>query len=278
MDAERMPVVEARAARIPALGLGTWRMKGETCRSAVRAALELGYRHIDTARMYENEADVGRALRESPVARDDLFVATKLWMDELDEAGVRRATESSLERLKTGWIDLLLVHWPSDEVPLEETLGAMHALRERGLVKHVGVSNFPAEHVRRALESEPDLVCDQVEYHPFLGQERLKAALRERGIALVAYGPLAQGRVATDPELRSVAEELGATPAQVALRWLLAQPGVAAIPKAASHEHLEANLGALELELPERARKRIDALARGERFIDPDFAPAWDAG
>lgn len=251
--------VEAGEARIPRLGLGTWQLEGERCRRAVEEALVLGYRHLDTAAIYGNEEEVGRGLRSSGVPRDEVFVTTKVWHDRLDRDGVRRSAEESLERLGLAAVDLLLVHWPSEEVPLPETLEAMERLREQGRIHHLGVSNFPPELLQEALAIAP-VVCDQVEYHLHLRQPALCEAARRRRIALVAYSPLGQGKVPEDPDIVAIARELGATPAQVALRWLVEQEPVAAIPKASSRAHLEENLGALELRLDPEIRARLDAL------------------
>lgn len=269
-------VVEAAGARIPRLGLGTWQLEGDACVRTVEEALSLGFRHLDTAQMYENEEAVGRGLRQAGVPRDQVFVTTKIWRENLDRDGVLRSTEASLKRLGLDAVDLLLVHWPDPGVPLEETLGAMQELQQQGKVAHLGVSNFPVAWLEKALEIAP-VVCDQVEYHALLAQPALLQALRSRGLALVAYSPLAHGRLLEEPAVRDVAERLGASPAQVALRWLLDQEKVVAIPKASKRAHLEDDLRALELELDAQARERLDTLSsRGERTLDPDFAPRWD--
>lgn len=269
-------VVAARDARIPRLGLGTWQLEGEACARAVQEALELGFRHLDTAQMYENEEAVGRGLRRADVPRDEVFVTTKLWREHLDAASVRRTGEASLKRLGLERLDLLLIHWPNEDVPLEETLEAMRELQEEGKVAHLGVSNFPVDWLERALAVAP-VVCDQVEYHPLLAQPALLRKAREHDLALVAYSPLAHGRVLREPAVKDVAARLGVSAAQVALRWLVEQEGVAAIPKASSRAHLEDDLAALALELSAEDRERLDTLAsRGERTLDPDFAPEWD--
>jgi 2,5-diketo-D-gluconate reductase B len=268
--------VDAGGARIPRLGLGTWQLEGEACVRAVEEALALGFRHLDTAQMYENEEEVGEGLRRAGLPRDEVFVTTKIWREHLAADDVRRTAEASLERLDLDHVDLLLVHWPRADVPLEETLGAMRRLQEEGRVRHLGVSNFPVDRLEEALEIAP-LVCDQVEYHPLLAQPALRRATRRHGLALVAYSPLAHGRVLREPAVRDVAARLGASPAQVALRWLVEQENVAAIPKASSRAHLEEDLAALALTLDAEARERLDTLSsRGERTLDPEFAPAWD--
>lgn len=271
-----MEIVRAGDARIPVLGFGTWQLTGRACGDRVRDALQAGYRHVDTAQMYENEAQVGRGLAEAGVPRREVFLTTKLWNDNLARDAVLSSTEASLERLGTDYADLLLIHWPSREVPLAETLGAMRELQDDGRVRHLGVSNFPPSWLERALAEAP-LVCDQVEYHPLLAQPALRRKTREHDLALVAYSPLAHGRVLREPAVKDVAARLGVSPARVALRWLVEQEGVAAIPKASSRAHLEDDLAALELELPAEDRERLDTLAsRGERTLDPDFAPDWD--
>jgi len=267
--------VDGRDARIPALGLGTWQLIGSSCAACIREALALGYRHVDTARMYENEDEVGRGLREAGVDREEIFLTTKLWVDELDRASVPRAVEDSLRRLGSDYVDLLLVHWPNDEVPLEETLDAMLAQRERGRVRHVGVSNFPPSWLARAAARAP-IVCDQVEFHPLLAQEKLLAEARERELALVAYSPLAHGAVPRDPTLSEIGSAHGRSAAQVALRWLLQHEGVAAIPKASSRAHLEENLAVFDFQLDEEEMRRVAARNRGLRTVDPDLAPRWE--
>jgi 2,5-diketo-D-gluconate reductase B len=208
-----MEHLEIDGARMPVLGLGTWMLTGPTCRRVVREALELGYRHVDTARLYENEAEVGAALRESGVPREELFVTTKLFAEDLAAEKVPEAVAESLAALESDWVDLLLVHWPSEEVPLEETLDALADVRARGLVRHLGVSNFPRSWLARALERST-LLCDQVEYHPYLAQDELLRACRARGIALVAYCPLARGRVPREALLARLGERHGRSAAQ----------------------------------------------------------------
>lgn len=260
---------------IPPLGFGTWQVTGRGCVEAVRDALDLGYRHVDTARAYENEAEVAEGIARSGVARDDIWLTTKLWHDGLRREQVREQLEGSLRALRTDRVDLLLVHWPNDDVPLAETLGAMAELRDEGKARHIGVSNFPSALLREAARIER-IAANQVEYHAYLGQEAVLAACREHGVALTAYSPFAHGELLREPVLTEIAADHGATPAQVALRWLLDQPGVGAVPKASSHENRAANLGALELELTPEDVERIDALPKDRRVIDPPFAPVWD--
>ncbi len=260
---------------IPKLGLGTWQLEGDACVHAVRDGLELGYDHVDTARAYGNEAQVGQGLHDSGRNRDEVFLTTKLWYTELSEVGVHDQLEHSLRALRTEYVDLLLVHWPNPRVALAQTLGAMREAQEAGRVRHLGVSNFPTALLREALELAP-IVCNQVEYHPYLGQPEVLALARERELVVTAYSPLAQGEALRDPVIREIAAAHDRSPAQIVLRWLLDQPNVAAVPKASSREHRAANLDCFGFELSDAERGRIAGLERGHRTIDPSWAPAWD--
>jgi 2,5-diketo-D-gluconate reductase B len=240
---------KAFGMEVPALGLGTWKMRGHMCSEAVRHALSLGYRHVDTARAYDNEEAVGRGLRQAPVDREDVFLTTKLWRDELRPRVVATAAADSMRALDVDYLDLVLVHWPCDEVPLEHTLDAMLELVEQQRVRAIGLSNVTPSLLDRALAHTDALLTCQVEYHPFLSQQALLERCREHGMLLTAYSPLARGGVADHAVVRSIAERHEATPAQVALAWLLRQEAVIAIPKAATPAHREDNLAALELHL-----------------------------
>jgi 2,5-diketo-D-gluconate reductase B len=269
-----MHTVEIQGEAVPALGFGTWQIEGDAAREGVRHAIELGYRHIDTAQVYGNEEEVGRGIAEAGVDRDELFVTTKVWRSNARPADVRSSTEESLRKLKLDHVDLLLLHWPVPEVPLAETLGALAELAEDGLTRHIGVSNFTAELVREAVELQR-IFANQVEYHPYLDQSALLALAREHDHLLTAYSPIAQGRVLDDAEIRAIAEGHGKSPAQVTLRWLLQQDHVAAIPKAASPGHRQANLDVLDFALSDDEMARIADLAEaGERVVDPPWA-AW---
>lgn len=273
-----MEYVEAQGARIPKIGLGTWMLEGERCREAVERALALGYRHIDTAQAYENEAEVGAGLAagmaRGRIDRDELFVTTKLSMDNLTRDRVGTSARESLERLALDRLDLLLIHWPSEAVPLRETLEAMLRLVEQGLVRHLGVSNFPPPLLEEALSIAP-LLTNQVEHHPFLGQDRLLEVAAKNDLCLTAYSPLARGRVETSDVLRSIGEAHGKSASQVALRWLTQHPNECAIPKASSEAHLRANLDIFGFALSAGEMRRVAGLARGERLIDPAWAPRW---
>lgn len=257
---------------VPRLGLGTWKLEGELCVNRVREALAMGYRHVDTAQMYGNETEVGRAIKESKVPREEVFVTTKIWLENLSREDVVRTTEQSLRRLSSDYVDLLLIHWPNEDVPMEETLGAMVQLRERQKVRNIGVSNFTPELWERALAIAP-VPYNQVEYHPFLDQEPLLQKARTHNLTLIAYSPLAQGRVAKVPTLQEIGRRHGKSAAQVGLRWLIQQEHVAAIPKAAKSEHLEANWAVLGFELSPEEMRSISALRGSERLVDPNWAP-----
>ena len=271
-----MPITGGALA-MPKLGLGTWRMSGRDCTAAVTRALSLGYRHVDTAEMYGNEEAVGAALAESGMPRDEIFLTTKVWYENLTPDGVRRAIEASLAKLRTDHVNLFLIHWPSPSMNLAAVLATMAHLKHEGLVRHIGVSNFTVALMRQAVEAiGAEIACNQVEYHVLLGQDAVLDYARAHGITVTAYCPLAQGRLGDHPALAEVAAKHGATPAQIALKYLLDQDGVAAIPKAAREETQRANLAALAITLDDEDRAALAALPKNQRFVDPAFAPDWD--
>jgi 2,5-diketo-D-gluconate reductase B len=274
-----MLTIAANGANIPAIGLGTWRLDGESCIRSIHAALETGCRQIDTAAAYHNEEAVGEAIRSHEVPRGDIFVTTKIWYSECADGPLQRSAESSLRRLDLDRVDLLLIHWPNPERPIEEQVRALCDAKRRGFARHVGVSNFPVRHLERALRAADEpLVANQVEYHPYLDQSPLLAACRRHGLALIAYVPLAHGKVAADPVLKDIAAAKEKTAAQVALRWLVQQPNVAAIPGSSDPEHVRANMAAEAFELTADEMARIGALARPDgRLLDPSWAPEWDS-
>jgi 2,5-diketo-D-gluconate reductase B len=267
---------EIQGTEVPALGLGTWMLEGRECREAVRDALEIGYRHLDTAQAYGNEEEVGRGLADSGVPRDDVWLTTKLWLENLDHDKALESARGSLRRLGTEYVDLLLIHWPpTSDLPIAEPLRAMRRLQGDGLVRHIGVSNFPPSLLDEALD-EAEIFCEQVEYHPFLAQDPLLQACEEWDLLLTAYSPLARGEVLEDETLREIGRRHGKGPAQVTLRWLLQQEQVAAVPKAASAEHRRSNFEVFDFELSLDEMEAIHGLARGERIVDPEFAPRWE--
>jgi diketogulonate reductase-like aldo/keto reductase len=272
-----MQFVEANGTKIPAIGLGTWELRGRTCARLVEQALKLGYRHIDTAQIYENEREVGEGLRASGVKRDDVFVTTKVWTTHFAPNDLERSTKESLAKLRLSEVDLLLLHWPNPQVPLEETLGALAHVKKLGMVRHIGVSNFTVALIEQAAAMCPEpLVCDQVEYHPYLDQTRVKEACARHGIAVVAYSPLAKGRIKNDETLVRIGQAHGKTAAQVCLRWLV-QQNVAAIPRTSRIERLSENINIFDFTLSAEEMDELSQMgsARG-RLTDYGFAPKWD--
>ncbi|WP_076427097.1 aldo/keto reductase [Haladaptatus litoreus] len=260
---------------IPKLGLGTWQnTDGEDCAHSVKYALDLGYEHIDTAQAYDNEEYVGEGIEESSVDREDFFLATKVWIDNLEHDDVLETTQNSLDKLGTDYVDLLYVHWPAREYDPEETLAAFDQLYDEGKIEHVGVSNFEPEHLDEAQEIlDAPVFANQVEMHPLLQQDELHEYAVENDVQLVAYSPLARGEVFDVPELNEIAEKHGASEAQVSLAWLTQKENVAVIPKATGEDHIEDNFAALDLELDDEDVAKIDGIDRTSREVDPDFAP-----
>ncbi len=268
-----MDQIATHGMHMDKLGLGTWRMKGPECTEAVAHALSIGYRHIDTAEMYGNETDVGAAL--AGVARADVHVTSKVWYEHLAPDAMDSAIDASLARLGTDFVDLYLIHWPAPGMDVPAAMGALRAIQESGRARAIGVSNFTVALLNEAVQHAP-IACNQVEYHVLLDQTAVLAACRAHGVALAAYAPLAQGRLAEHEELAAIAHKHGATPAQVALKWLLDQDGVAAIPKAVRPASQAANLDALRIALDDDDRAVIAMLPKGRRFVAPGWAPAWD--
>jgi 2,5-diketo-D-gluconate reductase B len=273
-----MELITAHGLHMPKLGLGTWRLSGRDCQAAVEQALALGYRHIDTAEMYGNEDAVGAGIAASSVPREDIHLTTKVWHEHLAPAAVRDACRRSLDRLATPYADLYLIHWPAPGPDQRPALEALMALREEGLIRAMGVSNFPVSLLRQAVEEvRAPIACNQVEYHVLLDQSAVLGYARAHDIAVAAYSPLAQGRLADYPTLAAVARKHGVSTAQIALAWLLEQPGVAAIPKAQRAESQRANLQAIDIRLDDEDRAAIALLPKGDRFVSPSWAPKWDA-
>jgi 2,5-diketo-D-gluconate reductase B len=272
-----MQFVEANGARIPAIGLGTWELRGRICARIVEQALKLGYRHIDTAQVYENEREVGDGLRASRVRRDDVFVTTKVWTTHFAPHDLERSTKESLTKLRLSEVDLLLLHWPNPQVPLTETLGALAHVKKLGMARHIGVSNFTVALIEEATALCPEpLACDQVEYHPYLDQSKVLEACARHGMAVVAYSPVAKGRIKNDPTLARIGQAHGKTAAQVCLRWLV-QQNVAAIPRTSKIERLSENIEIFDFELSDDEMHRISLMGSAKgRLTDYGFAPKWD--
>ncbi|NKJ08412.1 aldo/keto reductase [Rhizobium sp. SG741] len=273
-----MDAIETKGVSIPRLGLGTFRMPGLSAQPVVESALSLGYRHIDTAAMYENEAAVGTAIASSGIHRRELFVTTKVWHDQLAPEALQRSFAASLEKLKMDYVDLFLVHWPSADMDIAATLTAMERLREHGYARAIGVCNFNMPMIRRVVEEiQVPIAVHQIEYHPYLSQAPMLQYLRARGIALTAYAPLAQGRAASDPVLQSIGRKHNVSASQVAIAWLLCQEGVIAIPKAAKIESQTSNLSATAVNLDEEDLALIAAFPKDQRYVNPPFACDWTA-
>ncbi len=271
-----MQVVEAHGARIPTIGLGTMTLKEDVCVQAVKTALQIGYRHLDTAAFYGNETENGEGLRRSGIKREEVFICTKVRQGDLMPDAFAKVLEQSLANLKLPYVDLLLIHWPSTEVPLDWALGEFAKLRKQGKTRTIGVSNFPTALLRQALGIVDDLAANQVEYHPYLSQRPLLELMRERDLVLIAHSPLARGAVLDDPVLQEIAQRRKLSVAQVALRWIVQQERVVAIPGAQNVEQLRENLRVLDFKLTNDEMAAISALARGTRIVDPKHGPAWD--
>jgi diketogulonate reductase-like aldo/keto reductase len=270
-----MQYVEANGARIPALGLGTWDLHGAA--EIVEQTLRLGYRYIDTAEMYGTGTEVGEGLRASGVARDEVFVTTKVWPDHLAPAALERAAKASLARLGLADVNLLLIHWPNPRIPLADTIGALCRMKVMGLTRNIGVSNFTVPLIEEAvrLSTEP-LVTNQIEWHPFLDQSKVVAACRRHGLSVTAYSPIARGRAGNDATLDTIGARHGKSGAQVSLRFLL-QEGAIAVPRTSRRERLAENLGVFDFKLDAAEMEEIRGLG-GEtgRVVDWSGAPEWD--
>ena len=273
LDPEEVPQHD----EMPALGLGTWQNdEHDQCVESVKTALETGYRHIDTAQIYGNEDAVGEGIAAADVDREDIFLATKIWISNLAHDDVLETARESLDRLGTDYLDLLYVHWPAREYEPEETLAAFDQLYDEGTIERIGVSNFEPHHVEEAREHlDAPVFANQVELHPYLQQEELREYAEETDLELVAYSPLARAEVLSDPVLGDIAEDHGVSVPQVSLAWIR-QQGVTAIPKATSAEHIEDNWASLDVELSDAELERIAGIERVDRRVDPDFGPdAW---
>jgi 2,5-diketo-D-gluconate reductase B len=276
-----MNVVNANGACIPAIGLGTMTLKGDVCVAALKSALRLGYRHIDTAERYGNEDEVGEGLRQglgdAGLRREDVFVTTKVYHDKLAASDFRRSFDESLQKLGLPWVDLLLIHWPNPKVPLAETLEVLGAAKREGRARHVGVANFTTPLLAEAMKlaGEP-LVTNQIEVHPFLDQSKVLAACRRYGLAVTAYCPIARGQVPGNDLLRRIGKVHDRSPSQIALRYLV-QQGIIPIPRTANPEHQAANLAVFDFALSDAEMDEIRTLRHpGGRVVNPPHAPKWD--
>jgi 2,5-diketo-D-gluconate reductase B len=272
-----IPVVTAGDARIPAIGLGTWDLRRRACVRMVEQALRLGYRHIDTAEMYGNEREVGEGVRASGISRNDVFITTKVWPDNLAPADLERSTKESLARLCLSHVDLLLIHWPSPRIPLAETMGALCRMKQAGFARHIGISNFTVPLIEEAvrLATEP-LVTNQIEWHPYIDQSKVVAACRRHGLSVTAYSPIARGRAGDDAQLQRIGMHHRKTAAQVSLRFLI-QEGAVVIPRTSRLERLKENMAIFDFELGPAEMDAIRGLAdEATRVVDWSGAPNWD--
>jgi 2,5-diketo-D-gluconate reductase B len=272
-----MQVIETKGARIPMIGLGTWELRGRSCARIVEQALRLGYRHIDTAQAYDNEREVGEGLRASGVKRNDVFLTTKIWWTHFAPLELERSVKESLARLRLTEVDLLLLHWPNPAVPLSETLGALCKVKQLGLTRHIGISNFTVAMVEQAvkLSSEP-IVTNQIERHPYLDQSKVIAACRRLGIAVTAYSPIAHGRVHGDDVIEAIAAAHKKSAIQVTLRWLV-QQNIIVIPRTSKVGRLSENLAIFDFTLTDPEMAAMSGLARPNgRLVNASWAPKWD--
>jgi diketogulonate reductase-like aldo/keto reductase len=274
-----IPTVEAHGAKIPLLGLGTWDLRGRTCARLVEQALRLGYRHVDTAEMYDNEREVGEGVRASGVKRNDFFLTTKIWPTHFAPRELERATRECLVRLRLTEVDLLLLHWPNPQIPLEETLGALCKVKRDGLARHIGISNFTVALIDEALSiSTEPLVCDQIECHPFLDQSKVIAACHAHDMAVVAYSPIARGAVRDDEVLARIGAAYKKTAAQICLRYLV-QQNIVVIPRTSKLERLSENAAIFDFVLSDEDMAEIAALGSpGGRLVDWAYSGRsnWD--
>ena len=274
-----MHTVTANGAFIPAIGFGTFRMPGNDVLTIVPQALALGFRHIDTAQIYGNEAEVGEAIAASGVARGDLFLTTKVWVENYPREAFLASADESLRKLKTDYVDLLLLHWPNEAVPLSAQIEALNAVHAMGKARHIGVSNFNIALMDEAVRlSAVPLVTNQIEYHPYLDQTAVIAAARKAGLSVTAYYGMADGKVFDDPVLKDIAAGHGKSVAQVVLRWLVQQEGVITLSKTVSATRAAENFAIFDFALSASEIAAIHALARpdGRIVSPPGLAPVWD--
>lgn len=278
MQSPKTFTLAAHGAKMPAIGFGTMELPHRPA-ELVAAAIAAGYRHIDTARKYGTEERVGEGIRASGIVRSDLFVTTKVTEENAREADFLRSAETSLKALGLDYVDLLLIHWPQPKVPFTETLGALAKAKRSGLTRHVGVSNFTLAMLEEAVQVCPEpLITNQIEYHAYLPQDRMLAALHRHGMILTAYCPVARGKLLDDPVIGEIAKAHEKTHAQICLRWLIQQPMVAAVPRALEESHIVEDLDVFDFSLSDEEMRRISALrSRNIRIADPpERAPKWD--
>lgn len=266
-----MQEIELQGGKMPSFGFGTWMLNGQECIEAVGTALDVGYRHIDTAQFYENEAEIGDAIAAYNVSRDNLFITTKViptFFADKDEAVA--SVNESLQKLQTDYVDLLLIHWPISGVAVSDMIEQMMEIKKQGKTRNIGVSNFNVKQMEEAIKvAGAEISCNQVEYHPYLSQQPVLDFARQHKIAVTAYCPLARQQLLDETALKEIGLKHGKTSAQVALRWLVQQDDVAAIPKSSNPERIKSNFEIFDFELSDDEMKAIHGLARsGSRIVD----------
>ncbi|MBU2977489.1 2,5-didehydrogluconate reductase DkgB [Alteromonas sp. C1M14] len=264
---------------MPQLGAGTYRLEGDEARRAVCDAISVGFRHIDTAQFYGNEEQIGDAIKTSGLPRDDFFITTKVWHENLDQGSFMPSVHESLNKLKLDYVDLLLIHWPSpnQQIPMSTYLSLLKQVKDEGLARHIGVSNFTMAQIDEAesILGAGEIFTNQIELHPFFQNRQVAEHCKAKNIGITAYMPFAVGKVMKDETLKAVAEQFDATPAQVVLAWM-EEKGINAIPSSTNKDHLKANIEYGKVKLNKDQIQRIDELDNGERIVDPEFAPNWD--
>lgn len=273
-----MQYVTTQDIKIPALGFGTWQLNGKECVKAVQKALETGYRHIDTAQAYENEEFVGQGINEFDIKRNEFFLTTKIWMENFDKDKFMPSLDDSLEKLRTDHVDMLLLHWPSADHDMDETLELLIEAKKSGKTRLVGVSNYTIEYMKHAQKKTGNLIAtNQVEFHPFIPQGPVLEWARQHEMFLTAYSPLARGDIMKNRTIGDIAKKYNKNPAQISLRWIMQHNNVAAIPKSGTPDHIESNFDIFDFELTKAEIDQISSLAREDgRKVNPDFAPEWD--
>ena len=263
--------------KVPKLGFGTYNLKGQPGICSIKSALKQGLRLIDTAQIYDNEEEVGQGIKESKVPREEVFLTTKIWLDQLTKEKVKQSFQVSLNKLQTDYMDLLLIHWPNLEIPLEESLSAFMSLQKAGQVRHIGVSNFTCELLKQALKICPQIITNQVEYHLLMNQQKMLDFIKGKDIFLTAYCPLIKGKVVKLQQLIDLANKYNKSPAQLALKWLIEQKNVVAIFKSSHEKSIKENYDIFDFQLEDKDKEILFRLNKNkQRLLDPPFAPNWD--
>ncbi len=266
-----MQTIKPQQSNIPQLGLGTWQLTGRNCHNAILTALRLGYRHIDTAWIYDNQEVIGKALKESKISRNNLFITSKVWRDQLHYHDVLQQCDETLQQLQTDYLDLYLIHWPNSAIDMKETFQALHELHQQGKILNIGVSNFTISHLEQAGKISKKISMNQVEFHPYLNQQKLLDYCSKNKIKITAYSPLGRGKILNDKTITEIAKIHNKSPAQVCLRWLI-QKGMIVIPKASSEHHLKSNMEIFDFKLTEKEMQHINSIATNKRIVNPGFS------